>query len=98
MTLQSKQLEDVKVGPKMQKLFRGFRLIKAEPIVSDPFDESTDMTAYVVGDWYRETRYLLYDFPRSGKAQNARILQLHKCLLSLPEAEEDLKRWKGVAA
>lgn len=98
MTLQSKQLEDVKVGPKMQKLFRGFRLIKAEPIVSDPFDESTDMTAYVVGDWYTETRYLLYDFPRSGKAQNARILQLHKCLLSLPEAEEDLKRHKGVAA
>lgn len=98
MTLQSKQLEDVKVGPKMQKLFRGFRLIKAEPIVNDPFDESTDMTAYVVGDWYRETRYLLYDFPRSGKAQNARILQLHKCLLSLPEAEEDLKRWKGVVA
>lgn len=98
MTLQSKQLEDVKVGPKMQKLFRGFRLIKAEPIVNDPFDESADMTAYVVGDWYRETRYLLYDFPRSGKAQNARILQLHKCLLSLPEAEEDLKRWKGVAA
>lgn len=98
MTLQSKQLEDVKVGPKMQKLFRGFRLIKAEPIVSDPFDESTDMTSYVVGNWYQETRYLLYDFPRSGKAQNARILQLHKCLLSLPEAEEDLKRWKGVAA
>lgn len=95
MTLQSKQLEDVKVGPKMQRLFKGFRLIKAEPIVSYPSDESTDMTAYVVGDWYRVTHYLLRDYPSGGKANNARILQLHKCLLSLPEAGEALKRSKG---
>ena len=75
-----------------------FKVSSIEQIVNDPSDESTDMTTYFVGDWYRETRYLLRDYPCSGKAQNARILQLHKCLLSLPEAEEDLKRHKGVAA